>query len=47
MVHKKTTATAGEQKREQGRYLLGTADKGMFIKPDPKKSFEVYVDTDF
>jgi len=37
----------GEALKRIGRYLLGTADKGMFIKPDPTKSFEVYVDADF
>ena len=29
------------------RYLLGTTDKGMIIKPDMEKSFEVHVDADF
>ncbi|CAJ1970060.1 unnamed protein product [Cylindrotheca closterium] len=37
----------GEAIKQIGRYLLGTEDKGMFIKPDLRKSFEVYVDADF
>ncbi|CAJ1933345.1 unnamed protein product [Cylindrotheca closterium] len=37
----------GEAIKRIGRYLLGTADKGMFIEPDLRKSFEVYVDADF
>jgi hypothetical protein len=30
-----------------GRYLLGTRDKGMIIKPDPDKALEVFADADF
>jgi hypothetical protein len=30
-----------------GRYLLGTRDKGIIIKPDPTRSLEVYADADF
>ena len=30
-----------------GRYLLGTADKGMIIEPKTERSFEVHVDADF
>ena len=37
----------GEAVKRIGRYLLGTADKGMFIKPDLSRSFEVHVDADF
>ncbi|CAJ1958091.1 unnamed protein product [Cylindrotheca closterium] len=37
----------GEAIKQIGGYLLGMADKGMFIKPDLRKSFEVYVDADF
>jgi hypothetical protein len=29
------------------RYLLGTRDKGMIIKPDPSRSLEVFADADF
>lgn len=37
----------GEAVKRIGRYLLGTADKGMFVKPDISRSFEVFVDADF
>ena len=30
-----------------GRYLKGTSDKGYFMRPDPTKGLEVYVDADF
>ena len=30
-----------------GRYLKETAKKGYYMKPDPKKSFECWVDSDF
>ena len=30
-----------------GKYLLGTSDKGMIIKPKLGKGLEVYVDADF
>ena len=30
-----------------GRYLKGTATKGTILKPDPTKSLEVFVDSDF
>jgi hypothetical protein len=30
-----------------GRYLKGTADKGMIIYPDTDIGFEVYVDASF
>jgi len=30
-----------------GRYLLGTRDKGLIFRPDPKLSFECYCDADF
>jgi hypothetical protein len=29
------------------RYLLGTKDEGLILRPDPSKSFEVHVDCDF
>ena len=29
------------------RYLMGTKDKGLILKADPTKSFEVHVDCDF
>ena len=29
------------------RYLKGTRDKGIIMKPDPKQSFKVHVDADF
>lgn len=37
----------GDAVRWMGRYLLGTLDKGMILKPDLTKSFEVFVDADF
>ena len=37
----------GDAVKNIGRYLLGTHDKGMVIKPDTNKSFEVNVDADF
>ena len=37
----------GDAVKNIGRYLLGTHDKGMIIKPDINKSFEVHVDADF
>ena len=39
--------THGEAVKNIGRYLLGTCDKGMIIKPDMERSFEVHVDADF
>ena len=30
-----------------GRYLLGTADRGIIYEPDPSKGLECYVDADF
>ena len=30
-----------------GRYLLATRDAGIILKPDPSKSFDVWVDSDF
>ena len=33
--------------RAIGRYLIGTRDKGVVMKPDHTKSFECWVDTDF
>jgi histone deacetylase 1/2 len=30
-----------------GRYLLGTRDKGIVMKPDPTRSLEVHADADF
>jgi hypothetical protein len=30
-----------------GRYLLGTKDKGIIMKPDQRRGFEVYVDASF
>ena len=30
-----------------GRYLKGTNDKGLMLKPDLKKGLEIYVDTSF
>jgi len=30
-----------------GRYLAGTRDKGLILKPDPSKGLEVYCDADF
>lgn len=37
----------GDAVRWLGRYLLGTSNKGMNLKPDLSKSFEVFVDADF
>jgi hypothetical protein len=31
----------------QGRYLKGTCDKGIILKPDGISGLEVYVDADF
>ena len=33
--------------RHIGRYLLGTRDKGIILKPLSEQSFDVYVDSDF
>ena len=33
--------------RAIGRYLIGTRDKGIMMKPDHTKSFECWVDADF
>ncbi len=30
-----------------GRYLAGTRDRGLVLKPDMRKGFEVYVDASF
>jgi histone deacetylase 1/2 len=30
-----------------GRYLLGSRDKGIVMRPDPSRSVEVYADADF
>ena len=45
---------AADPKKEHGdaikwlcRYLCGTKDKGLILKPDKSASFEVYVDSDF
>ena len=37
----------GDAVKNIGRYLLGTCDKGMIIRPDIRRSFEVHVDADF
>jgi len=37
----------GDAVRYLGRYLSSTRDKGMILRPDPKRSFDVYVDADF
>ena len=37
----------GDAVRWLGRYLLGTRDKGMILRPDSNRSFEVHVDADF
>jgi len=37
----------GDAIRWIARYLKGTRDKGMILKPDLSKSFEVFVDADF
>ena len=37
----------GEALRWLGRYLKGTRDSGIRFKPDPTRSFEVFVDADF
>ena len=37
----------GDAVRWLGRYLLGTRDKGMVLRPDPTRSLEVHVDADF
>ncbi|GAX15565.1 hypothetical protein FisN_3Hu032 [Fistulifera solaris] len=44
---KETRKEHGDAARWLGRYLLGTKDKGMILKPDLSKSFEVFVDADF
>jgi hypothetical protein len=37
----------GEAVKRIGRYLLGTRDKGLIVRPDMQKSFECYVDADY
>jgi len=37
----------GKAVRWLARYLKGTMNKGLILKPDPNKSLEVYVDSDF
>ena len=37
----------GEAVKRIGRYLLGSRNKGYFIRPNKEKSFEVYVDADY
>jgi len=37
----------GEAVKWLGRYLLSTREKGLILKPDLAKSFDVYVDADF
>jgi hypothetical protein len=37
----------GKAVRWLGRYLKGTRDKGLILKPNPSKSLEVFVDADF
>jgi hypothetical protein len=37
----------GEAIRYIGRYLSGTRDKGLILRPDMSKGFEVHVDADF
>ena len=37
----------GDAVRWIGRYLLGTPSKGLILRPDLTKSFEVFVDSDF
>jgi hypothetical protein len=37
----------GKAVRWLARYLKGTMNKGLILKPDPSKSLEVYVDSDF
>lgn len=37
----------GNAIRWLGRYLLNTRDKGLILKPDKSKTFEVWVDADF
>ena len=37
----------GKAVRWLGRYLLGTRDKGMILRPEMSKGLEVYVDADF
>ena len=33
--------------KQIGRYLMGTLDKGLILRPDPKQSFLVWADADF
>lgn len=37
----------GKAVRWLARYLKGTVNKGLILKPDPSKSLEVFVDSDF
>jgi hypothetical protein len=37
----------GEAVKRIGRYLLGTRDQGIIIRPQKEKSFECYVDADY
>ena len=37
----------GDAVRCIGRYLLGTPRKGLILRPDLARSFEVFVDSDF
>ena len=40
-------ASHGKAIKHIGRYLLKTRDKGLLLKPDPKESFECFLDADF
>ena len=37
----------GDAVRWIGRYLLGTPNKGLILRPDLTRSFEVFMDSDF
>ena len=39
--------THGKALKWQGRYLNHTRDKGIIVRQDPTRGFEVYVDADF
>ena len=41
------TKKHGEAVKRIGRYLLGTRDKGIYLKPNKRRGFECYVDADF
>ena len=40
-------ASHGAAIKQIGRYLLGTRDKGVYLRPDSEQLFECYVDADF